>query len=108
MMGVSRIVCGVSRTHLFLPLFGKVSSKYGTPMWATLFTSVITLPLAILTDLPALIDMVSAGTLMVFAVVAVALIWKRYTARDAPRRNSMKSLLMLGLVVGMASGESTY
>jgi len=104
MMGVSRIVCGVSRSHLFLPLFGKVSPKFGTPMWATLFTSVATLPLAILTDLPALIDMVSAGTLMVFAVVAVALIWKRYTARDAPRRNSMKSLLMLGLVVSMAIG----
>jgi hypothetical protein len=42
----------------------------------------------------------------VFAVVAVALIWKRYTARDAPRRNSMKALLMLGLIVGLAAGQS--
>ena len=105
MMGVARIVCGVSRSHLFLPLFGKVSPKFGTPMWATLFITIATIPLAILTDLPALIDMVSAATLMVFAVVAVALIWKRYTARDARRRESMKSLVMLGIVVCLAIGE---
>jgi len=104
MMGVARIVCSVSRSHLFLPLFGKVSPKFGTPMWATLFITVATVPLAILTDLPALIDMVSAATLMVFAVVAVALIWKRYTARDARRRESMKSLVILGIVVCLAIG----
>ena len=103
-MGVARIVCSISRTHLWLPFFGKVS-KFGTPMYATMFVVVLCLPLAILSDLPALIDMVSAGTLMVFAVVAVALIWKRYTARDAPRRNSMKSLFMLGLVVSLAIGK---
>ena len=104
-MGVARIVCSVSRTHLFLPLFGKVSHKFGTPMWSTLFITIITLPLAILTDLPALIDMVSAGTLGVFAVVAVALIWKRYTARDAPRRQSMKALILLGIIVLLAIGK---
>lgn len=49
MLGVSRIVCAMSRTHLWLPLFGKVHPKFHTPVWATLFTTLITIPLAILT-----------------------------------------------------------
>jgi amino acid transporter len=56
-MGVARIVTSMGRTHLFFPLFGKVSDRFGTPIWATLFVTVAALPLCILTDLPALIDM---------------------------------------------------
>jgi hypothetical protein len=104
-MGVSRIVCSLARTHLFFPIFGvsadgadlcvlsgcsrvltveswlccrckrsgavltvcppphprqEINGKTGTPIYATLFVMVATLPLAILTDLPPLIDMVSA------------------------------------------------
>eukprot|EP00882_Tetradesmus_deserticola_P001730 GHRQ01001859.1.p1 GENE.GHRQ01001859.1~~GHRQ01001859.1.p1 ORF type:complete len:634 (+),score=216.50 GHRQ01001859.1:64-1902(+) len=76
-MGVARIVTSMGRTHLFFPVFGKINERFGTPIWATLFVTLAALPLCILTDLPDLIDMVSAGTLMVFAVVALALIWKR-------------------------------
>lgn len=47
----------LARTHLFFPVFGEVNSKTGTPIYATLFVMVATLPLAILTDLPPLIDM---------------------------------------------------
>jgi amino acid transporter len=56
-MGVARIVTSMGRTHLFFPLFGKVNQRFGTPIWATLFVTVAALPLCILTDLPALIDM---------------------------------------------------
>lgn len=48
-MGVARIVTSMSRTHLFLPFFGKVSSRFGTPMWSTLLVSVLAIPLCILT-----------------------------------------------------------
>lgn len=57
-------LCGCSslaRTHLFFPLFGEVNGKTGTPIYATIFVLIATLPLSILTDLPPLIDMVSAG-----------------------------------------------
>ncbi|KAI8466934.1 MAG: amino acid permease-domain-containing protein [Monoraphidium minutum] len=77
-MGVSRIITSLGRTHLVPPLFGAVNKKFLTPLNATVFTVCISLPMAVLSDLPTLIDMVSAGTLMVFAVVALALIWHRY------------------------------
>lgn len=60
-MCVLGVCSSMARTHLFFPLFGEVNSKTGTPIYATLFVMVATLPLAILTDLPPLIDMVSAG-----------------------------------------------
>lgn len=60
-MGVARIVTSMGRTHLFFPIFGVISPRFQTPMWATLFVTVAGVPLAILTDLPPLIDCVSAG-----------------------------------------------
>ncbi len=60
-MGVARIVTSMARTHLFFPQFGKISERFQTPMWATVFVTVAGVPLALLTDLPPLIDMVSAG-----------------------------------------------
>jgi hypothetical protein len=60
-MGVARIVASMSRTHLFFPQFGKISDRFQTPMWATVFVTVAAVPLSLLSDLPQLIDMVSAG-----------------------------------------------
>ena len=55
--GVARIICSMSRTHLLFPGFGKINRKFLTPMNSTLLVIVATLPLAILTDLPALINL---------------------------------------------------
>jgi hypothetical protein len=63
-MGVARIVASMSRTHLFFPQFGKISDRFQTPMWATVFVTVAAVPLSLLSDLPQLIDMVSAGQLV--------------------------------------------
>jgi len=60
-MGVARIVTSMGRTHLFFPIMGSIHPRHMTPMWATLFVTVAGVPLAILTDLPPLIDCVSAG-----------------------------------------------
>jgi hypothetical protein len=62
----------LARTHLFFPLFGEVNGKTGTPIYATLFVLIATLPLAILTDLPPLIDMVSAGECLSYRVLRAA------------------------------------
>jgi hypothetical protein len=56
-------------------------------------------------DLPALIDMVSAGTLMVFAVVAVALIWKRIVRNGVPASQNALPLALIFLLVGACIGE---
>eukprot|EP00775_Hariotina_reticulata_P003840 gene3840-4097_t len=98
-MGVARIVCSMGRSHLIFPIFGKIHDRFGTPMWATLFVTIAAVPLCILTDLPALIDMVSAGTLMVFAVVALALIWKRIVRTGVPVSQNALPLSLIGLLV---------
>lgn len=94
-MGVSRILCSLARTHLAPPVLGKVSRRFLTPLNATLMLGVAVLPLAILSDLPALIEMVSAGTLAVFAVVALALIWHRYVDPKAPAKDNIKPAISL-------------
>lgn len=59
-MGVARIVTSMGRTHLFFPVFGKINPRTQTPIYATLFVTIAAVPLCVLTDLPPLIDMVSA------------------------------------------------
>ncbi|KAF8072860.1 CAT1 [Scenedesmus sp. PABB004] len=98
LMGVSRIVTSTARTHLLFPVLGRINARTGTPVWATAFCMVAALPLAVLTDLPPLIDMVSAGTLMVFVVVAIALIWKRLYDRDAPVRQQLRAVSLVALL----------
>lgn len=67
-------------------------------MWSTLFVTIAALPLCILTDLPALIDMVSAGTLLVFAVVSLALLWKRVIKRGAGLAGNAKPVGLILLI----------
>ena len=101
-MGVSRILCSLARTHLAPPLFGRVSRRFRTPFNATAVLVAASLPLTLLSDLPTLIDMVAAGTLCVFAVVALALLWHRYADPKAPARDNAKPAA--GLAVLVASG----
>lgn len=52
---IQAAVCG---QHMFLPFFGKISPRFNTPMASTAILCIATLPLAILSDLPALINLV--------------------------------------------------
>lgn len=134
---VSRILFSLSRTQMFFPLFGRVSRRFQTPVPAVLLLFAATTPMALLTDLPALINMVggtgarqnrrppwlplvrgfnrsmrsihaarriglwipscvaqvSAGTLAVFAMVAIALLWKRYIQVGGCRTAHVSTLL---------------
>jgi amino acid transporter len=83
MMGVARLVCCLCRSHIGPPIFGRVNAKRGTPAWATVLTTLFVAPFALLTDLPALIDMCSAAALAAFAVVAIAHLFKRWMPRKA-------------------------
>lgn len=49
---------------------------------------------------------VSAGTLTVFAVVSIALIWKRLYDRDSPFKEQLFPAGMLGLILCGSLGES--
>jgi amino acid transporter len=97
LMGVARLICCLCRSHIGLPLFGRVNAKRGTPMWATALTMLFCAPFALLTDLPALIDMCSAAALAAFAVVAIAHLFKRWMPRKQRKAGA----------TAVASGAST-
>ncbi|KAI8465522.1 MAG: amino acid permease-domain-containing protein [Monoraphidium minutum] len=78
-MAVSRIFSAVGRAHLVFPVIGHVHPKYNTPAISALILGVPTMVLALVSDLPMLVNLVSAGTLFVFGMVALALIIKRYS-----------------------------
>ncbi|WIA18741.1 hypothetical protein OEZ85_003431 [Tetradesmus obliquus] len=101
-MGVARIITSTARTHLLFGFLGRINSRTGTPVWSTLFAMVAALPLAVLSSLDVLIDMVSAGTLMVFGVVAIALIWKRVYNREMPFKTQMLPFSLM-MVMALAS-----
>lgn len=90
------VLCSsLARTHLFFPVFGEVNGKTGTPIYATLFVMIATLPLSILTDLPPLIDMVSAGEFGGMVCKACPLIRKGggHVAKVVQRRAASFSII---------------
>ncbi|GBF87743.1 cationic amino acid transporter-like [Raphidocelis subcapitata] len=109
MMAVARIFSAVGRSHLVFPVIGHVHPKYRTPAVSTLILGIPTILLALLSDLPMLVNLVSAGTLFVFGAVAVALIIKRYTlppkeAEEVSPRHKIARTALITLLVCSASG----
>ncbi|CAI5533269.1 unnamed protein product [Closterium sp. Naga37s-1] len=77
LMGQARIVLVVARAELLPKQFASVSPVTRTPLFATAVLGVM----ALLVDLETLASMVSIGTLLIFLMVALALLLHRYHPR---------------------------
>lgn len=75
-----------------------------TPVAATVAVLLVTLPIAILSDLPSLVNMVAVGNLANFAVVALALMWARYAPAGGGLRGSKMAAVLLVLLTAAAAG----
>ncbi|XP_008663435.1 cationic amino acid transporter 6, chloroplastic [Zea mays] len=78
MLGQARYLCVIARARLVPLWFAKVHPSTGTPMNATIFLGFCTASLALFTELQIVFEMISIGTLLVFYLVANALIYHRY------------------------------
>ncbi|KAK2967104.1 hypothetical protein RJ640_012945 [Escallonia rubra] len=78
MLGQARYLCVIGRARLVPSWFAKVHPSTGTPLNATLFLGVCQASIALFTELDIVIEMISIGTLLVFYLVANALIYRRY------------------------------
>ncbi|KAF6136046.1 hypothetical protein GIB67_035914 [Kingdonia uniflora] len=78
MLGQARYLCVIGRAHLVPPWLAKVHPSTGTPMNATVFLGICTASIALFTDLNIVFEMISIGTLLVFYLVANALLYRRY------------------------------
>ncbi|XWS38658.1 hypothetical protein CRYUN_Cryun19dG0149800 [Craigia yunnanensis] len=86
MLGQARYLCVIGRARLVPSWLSKVHPSTGTPLNATLFLGLCTASIALFTDLDIVIEMISIGTLLVFYLVANALIYRKYviTSKNPP------------------------
>ncbi|MBA0652109.1 hypothetical protein Goklo_019390 [Gossypium klotzschianum] len=86
MLGQARYLCVIGRARLVPLWLSKVHPSTGTPLNATLFLGLCTASISLFTDLDIVIEMISIGTLLVFYLVANALIYRKYViiAKNPP------------------------
>ncbi|GEB62132.1 amino acid permease [Streptomyces gardneri] len=83
--GQTRVLFAMSRDGLVPKVFGKVSTKTGTPRVNTVIVSIFCGVLAAAIPLGELVDATSIGTLFAFALVNIAVVILRKTRPDMKR-----------------------
>ncbi|CAL9067782.1 unnamed protein product [Musa banksii] len=108
MLGQARYLCVVGRARLVPFWLAKVHPSTGTPINATIFLGICTASIALFTDLEIVIEMISIGTLLVFYLVAGALIYRRYVKLGGSGGISspLPTLLFLLLLTSTSIGFS--
>lgn len=106
-MGQSRYTTQIARAHMIPPWFALVHPKTGTPIYATLLTTITSCILALFTSLDVLSSVFSFSTLTIFMLMAVALLVRRYYVTDVtPKYDLAKFLLCLFVVIGSSIGAT--
>ncbi|XP_072957830.1 cationic amino acid transporter 6, chloroplastic-like isoform X1 [Typha angustifolia] len=104
MLGQTRYLCVIGRARLVPSWLAKVHPSTGTPINATIFLGLCTASVALFTELNIVVEMISIGTLLVFYLVANALLYRRYVSLGENRRIS--TLLFLLLLTSTSLGFS--
>ncbi|GAX78790.1 hypothetical protein CEUSTIGMA_g6227.t1 [Chlamydomonas eustigma] len=81
LLGQARIYVVLGRQYLLPPWLARVSERSGTPVNAAKVTMITAGLLALLFDIDVLAELVSIGTLVVFAMVCSGIIFRRYWVR---------------------------
>jgi basic amino acid/polyamine antiporter, APA family len=78
LMGQARILCTMAHDGLLPQKMGKIQERTHTPLFATAIISLVAMAIAGLFPVGALVQMVSMGTLMAFAIVCCGVLILRY------------------------------
>lgn len=106
-LGQSRYTTQIARAHMIPPWFALVHPKTGTPIYATLLTTITSCILALFTSLDVLSSVFSFSTLSIFMLMAVALLVRRYYVTDVTLKHDLgKFLLCLFIVFGSSIGAT--
>ncbi|CAH9096107.1 unnamed protein product [Cuscuta europaea] len=104
-MGQSRYTTQIARTHMIPPWFSLVHPKTGTPIYATLLTTITSCIISFFTSLDVLSSVFSFCTLSIFMLMAVALLVRRYYVKDQTTKGDfMKFLTYLFVIIGSSIG----
>ncbi|KAK3133869.1 hypothetical protein QOZ80_6AG0542150 [Eleusine coracana subsp. coracana] len=108
-LGQARYTTQIARTHMIPPYFALVHPRTGTPVYATLAVTLGAACVALFSSLDVLASVSSISTLFIFALVAVALLVRRYYAAGSTSPAELRTFLaFLALVVGSSIGTSVY
>ncbi|CAN1259225.1 Cationic amino acid transporter 6, chloroplastic [Linum perenne] len=104
MLGQARYLCVIGRARLVPSWLAKVNPTTGTPLNATLFLGLCTASIALFTDLSIVFDMISISTLLVFYLVANALIYRRYVmiSHNPPSQTLTFLFLLTATSIGLS------
>ncbi|XP_020233363.1 cationic amino acid transporter 8, vacuolar [Cajanus cajan] len=98
-MGQARYTTQIARSHMIPPFFALVHPKTGTPVNATLLTTICSSVVALFTSLDVLSSVFSISTLFIFMLMAVALLVRRYYDRERTEKGELVRVLVCLLVV---------
>ncbi|CAN6207557.1 unnamed protein product [Urochloa humidicola] len=108
-LGQARYTTQIARAHMIPPYFALVHPGTGTPVYATAAVTLGAACVALFSSLDVLASVSSISTLFIFALVAVALLVRRYYVAGATSPAQLRTFLaFLGLVVVSSIGMSVY
>ncbi|CAL9105743.1 unnamed protein product [Musa textilis] len=106
-LGQGRYTTQIARAHMIPPYFALVHPKTGTPVYATLLVTISSACIAFFSSLDVLATVSSISTLFIFALVALALLVRRYYNREVtPRANLFKLVFFLAVIIASSVGVS--
>ena len=107
LLGQPRIYMAMARDGLLPAWFAAVDGKRGTPLNSTIVTGVSAGLLALLIDIDLLAQVVSIGTLCVFAAVCAALLMRRYAPTEGgPRAPVLWRIVALSVACGFGAATA--
>ncbi|KAI3837892.1 hypothetical protein MKW92_000136 [Papaver armeniacum] len=108
-LGQARYTTQIARSHMIPPWFALVHPKTGTPIYATLLVTITAASVSMFSSLEVLSSVSSLSTLFIFMLVAVALLVRRYYARDITSKSDLRKLvLFLSMIIGSSIGTIVY
>ncbi|KOM49702.1 hypothetical protein LR48_Vigan08g052900 [Vigna angularis] len=103
-MGQARYTTQIARSHMIPPFFALVHPKTGTPVNATLLTTLCSSVIALFSSLDVLSSVFSISTLFIFMLMAVALLVRRYYSRESTGKSELaRVLICLFVIVGSSA-----
>ncbi|XP_065870570.1 cationic amino acid transporter 8, vacuolar [Euphorbia lathyris] len=104
-LGQGRYTTQIARSHMISPWFALVHPKTGTPIYATLLVTILSAIVSFFTSLDVLSSVFSISTLLIFMLMAVGLLMRRYYVKDVTSKNDLvKFFVCLSAIVGSSIG----
>lgn len=103
-LGQARYTTQIARAHMIPPFFARVHPKTETPINAALLVAISSAVIALFSSLDVLSSVFSFSTLLIFMLVATALLVRRYYVKDVtPRSDLIKFLGFLFLIIASST-----